>query len=404
MPEYRRFIAYFYEYIDGKKTNNAGFAKVELRSGMWRILFRLSAGHSPEPPVQVYGFVRKQEYLLGLMMGTMRPGCQMMEEWAYDAGNPIWEKEYFFEDLAGIWIQCGDGRKYVTVWDDDPIDVHRFVLELPKEEPGRLEAAAAYEYVGADPDSERSVSDAESEAQQLKIEAAQIGTDGIYTELERRSRERGQMEGGDENGSFSARAAGGEIGYSGEAVRERGQMEGGDENGSFSARAAEGEIGYSGEAVRESGQMEGGDANGNFSAQTAGDKMACQRVIRTILEQREVLEPFEDDQFRKCVKILPCDLVELQQVGWQVGRSSFLLHGFYQYHHLMLGELSDGSMVLAVPGLQNPQERYMAMTFGFPDFKTAKWKEKGRQFGYWYRKINAVCSQETESAASSPIA
>lgn len=379
MPEYRRFIAYFYEYIDGKKTNNAGFAKVELRSGMWRILFRLSAGHSPEPPVQVYGFVRKQEYLLGLMMGTMRPGCQMMEEWAYDAGNPIWEKEYFFEDLAGIWIQCGDGRKYVTVWDDDPIDVHRFVLELPKEEPGRLEAAAAYEYVGADPDSERSVSDAESREQQLKIGAAQIGMDGIYTELERRSRERKQTESG-ENDSFSARTAGAEdeIGYSEGAVRERGQTEGGDEKGSFSARIA-------------------GEAE-------APQETACQRVIRMILEQREVLEPFEDDQFRKCVKILPCDLVELQQVGWQVGRSSFLLHGFYQYHHLMLGELSDGSMVLAVPGLQNPQERYMAMTFGFPDFKTAKWKEKGRQFGYWYRKINAVCSQETESAASAPIA
>lgn len=30
MPEYRRFIAYFYEYIDGKKQKNAGFAKVEL--------------------------------------------------------------------------------------------------------------------------------------------------------------------------------------------------------------------------------------------------------------------------------------------------------------------------------------------------------------------------------------
>ena len=41
MPEYKRFIAYFYEYINGKKQKNAGFAKVELRSGMWRILFRL---------------------------------------------------------------------------------------------------------------------------------------------------------------------------------------------------------------------------------------------------------------------------------------------------------------------------------------------------------------------------
>lgn len=131
MPEYRRFIAYFYEYIDGKKMNNVGFAKVELRSGMWRILFRLTAVHSPEPPVQVYGFVREKEYLLGLLMGTMRCGNQMLEEWAYRADTPIWKQQYGFSDLAGIWIQCGDGHRYVTVWDDDPIEINRFVLELP---------------------------------------------------------------------------------------------------------------------------------------------------------------------------------------------------------------------------------------------------------------------------------
>ena len=42
MPEYRRFISYFYEYIDGKKQRNTGFAKVELRNGVWRVLFRLT--------------------------------------------------------------------------------------------------------------------------------------------------------------------------------------------------------------------------------------------------------------------------------------------------------------------------------------------------------------------------
>ena len=89
---------------------------------------------------------------------------------------------------------------------------------------------------------------------------------------------------------------------------------------------------------------------------------------------------------RRVFKILPCDLIALQQAGWQVGRSSFLLHGFYQYHHLLLARKADGSFVLGVPGLQNPQECYMAQTFGFPDFKTAKWKDHGRPFGYYYKE------------------
>ena len=101
MPEYRRFIAYFYEYIDGRKQKNAGFAKVELRNGMWRILFRLTTGVLPQPPVQVYGFVREQGYLLGFPMGTMPDGCEIAEEWAYRADSPIGLDRYRMEDLSG---------------------------------------------------------------------------------------------------------------------------------------------------------------------------------------------------------------------------------------------------------------------------------------------------------------
>lgn len=306
MPEYRRFIAYFYEYIDGKKSNNVGFAKVELRSGMWRILFRLTAVHSPEPPVQVYGFVRERGYLLGLLMGTMRSGNQMLEEWAYHAGNPIWKRTYGFSDLAGIWIQCGDGRRYVTVWDDDPIEINRFVLELPEKEEvekGETEAAAAVAWTDENVnETEASLPPGNGKMppeDNVKVEAAQLAEDGIYTELNRQSKPSSPCE--------------------------------------------------------------------------------------TIAQRREAFEPFEDAEFESCVKILPCDLVALQQAGLQVGRSSFLLHGFYQYHHLLLGRRADGSFVLGIPGLHNSQERYMAQTFGFTDFKTAKWKDRGRQFGYWYK-------------------
>ena len=133
MPEYRRFIAYFYEYIDGKKQKNAGFAKVELRNGMWRILFRLNTETEPLRPVRAYGFVREQGWQLGRYMGSMRPGVVRMEEWAYRADIPVWQGKYGFASLAGIWIQSEDGRRYVTVWDDESVFTDRFVLALPKE-------------------------------------------------------------------------------------------------------------------------------------------------------------------------------------------------------------------------------------------------------------------------------
>lgn len=100
---------------------------------MWRILFRLNTETEPLRPVRAYGFVREQGWQLGLYMGSMRPGMVRMEEWAYRADIPVWQGKYGFASLAGIWIQNEDGRRYVTVWDDEPVFTDRFVLTLPKE-------------------------------------------------------------------------------------------------------------------------------------------------------------------------------------------------------------------------------------------------------------------------------
>jgi len=136
MSEYRRFVAYFYEYIDGKKQKNAGFAKVELRDGMWRILFRLTIPAELQPPARVYGFVREDGYLPGFLLGTMngtRSDQQGMppQEWAWSADTPIGFDKYCFGQMNGICIQSSEGRIFATVWDDEAFDPNRFVLEMP---------------------------------------------------------------------------------------------------------------------------------------------------------------------------------------------------------------------------------------------------------------------------------
>ncbi len=76
----------------------------------------------------------------------------------------------------------------------------------------------------------------------------------------------------------------------------------------------------------------------------------------------------------------------LRQRGWRTGRNSFLLHGWYQYHGLMIARMQDGGFVLGVPGSSDSQERYMARMYGFTQFYSAGNREKGPE-GYWCRRL-----------------
>ena len=118
-----------------------------------------------------------------------------------------------------------------------------------------------------------------------------------------------------------------------------------------------------------------------------------QDAMSELFQIRTHVQPFADTELTDCVMILPCDITRLQQEKWQVGRSSFLQHGFYQYRHLLLGVMEDGEYVLGVPGIQNSQEQYMARMFGFEHFKPSKRLECGKLFGYWCSNLRKCNSQ-----------
>ena len=72
MAEYRRFVAYIYEYVNGIKGENAGFVKVESRNGVCRIQLHLQAVPAEETSLQVDGFVRTQNHVGVIPLGMCR--------------------------------------------------------------------------------------------------------------------------------------------------------------------------------------------------------------------------------------------------------------------------------------------------------------------------------------------
>ena len=97
----------------------------------------------------------------------------------------------------------------------------------------------------------------------------------------------------------------------------------------------------------------------------------------------------------KVRKIQRKDMVCLPRCEWRHANNSFLIHGYYNYHHLIL-TVRDDRLKLGVPGVYHPQEEKAAESFGFPEFipaeeldlkLTDEEKNYREKFGYWCRDI-----------------
>ncbi len=91
---------------------------------------------------------------------------------------------------------------------------------------------------------------------------------------------------------------------------------------------------------------------------------------------------------RQCCRMELSDLEKFPKKWKGLENNHFLLHGYYQYHHLLLVQLSGvrgEQYAVGVPGEFRYRDQYMAETFGFSAFYPLK-KGNRRQgeFGYWY--------------------
>lgn len=97
-------------------------------------------------------------------------------------------------------------------------------------------------------------------------------------------------------------------------------------------------------------------------------------------------------------KIQRQGLSRLPRREWRIANNSFLLHGFYNYHHLLYIE-EDGQIWIGVPGIFHEKEQEAARAFGFSEFRrlsggeielSENEKNTYEDFGYWCRQIPQV--------------
>lgn len=106
--------------------------------------------------------------------------------------------------------------------------------------------------------------------------------------------------------------------------------------------------------------------------------------------QYKTVHPFGDE--REFISIELKDFVVLREKYQKLVNNSFLLHGFYNYRHLILGKdykigtNMDTCFYLGVPGVFFEREKMVAVMFGFEGFEAAGPIEIGK-FGYYLRSV-----------------
>lgn len=327
----KRFIRYLYEYEHGRRLRNVGFVKAEQSEDECTL-------HIHGKGLHMEGERKLTVYLF------FNAGNECVGIWqgTIDNVNPAinYRLHYTEEDagspenfqaIDGIILESEMGHKYAAVWDDKAVDI------------GNMRVL--------DPAKEREIP---------REEIRQKEPEPVRKE-EIRQREPEPVR---------------EEDYRLESVMQREPQE--DWNNPEPRQEDEDEMRDESEPMQEAvGDSQKADAE---SQETCGQEEEQERSV-----QRDC----------QCTKIQRNDLARLPRCEWKWANNSFLLHGYYNYHHLAL--IHEGNrFLLGVPGIYHPQEAKAANVFEFTEFIPVRDMEvdltdeegNGRdQFGYWCRPV-----------------
>ena len=444
MPGYRRFVAYVYEYRKGKKADNCGYVRVEDRNARCRIEVHLRcAGLASGLECKVYGFVRKQGELQGILLGICETGegkadCELETDSKNLRGSGKTLKE-----LGGMALLLEGGGFYGTEWDDEPIRPGDFVEVQPEstlvsQQPGEKmensdnksqDKSEESALIKEEPKkSEEAVLTAEkakeSEKAALTAEKAKESEEAASTAEEPKKSEEAASTAEEPKKSGEAASTTEKPKENKEAVLTAEKPKEGEEAAltaeeqkkteelAKNSADQKGEENYPDTRIQEVSENPDNSQEEEFSvirknfaenkmSQDPGmemsrripqsDRNSAANGLHNSMDtntRTPECDPFQDGEITQCRKIQIKDMTNFNRRDWALRNNRFLLYGYYQFGHLLLGRLRDGQYILGVPGMYDQQERFMANMFGFPHFKHSPQVEilQGKG-GYWYRLI-----------------
>ena len=142
MSDYKRFVAYLYEYHEQQKGENRGFVRVEVRNGTCQMVFQIKVFSLPEgSALNVYGFVRIKNFLYGIPVGILRAARNGITGRLMTPSVHMGDSTFSLNELGGLILFGAEKRIFATQWDDIAIRPNQFTTDAAVLQKPQLTAA-----------------------------------------------------------------------------------------------------------------------------------------------------------------------------------------------------------------------------------------------------------------------
>jgi hypothetical protein len=388
MADYKRLVSYIYAYPGGVRDKNVGFAKAEVRNGQFKLTVSVKGVYTDTPELfGVYVMVDGKKHQPGGFT-LLKTGTVMVNQGIgqyQDLFNPmnINQSGYTFEDISGIALarENEDFYRMFSLWEDCILNTEDITFAQP-------EAAAASNPVAQADSEEVSVKEQVNRTTGQEAERKSVEMSGNVRESEtvRRNAEdvsENEVEDVVEAAVTSkpatpesAQSAGQQTDLQQETAQMKAQQ----------VRAME--------AVQEL-LFRNTNPQGTMPQNTKLQNAKPQEempAFEKVFINRDFIDAFEDDYFYDCVEVTPELLKQLPIEDDAVVNNSFLVHGYYNFKHILFGKVCENDnntrYFIGVPGMYCNRERFMASMFGFCNFKKSHRSDYSNPyFGYWYQEI-----------------
>lgn len=379
--DYQRLVSYIYSYPEGVKGRNVGFAKALVHQGQFKLNISLRGVKTDSPEMfGIYMMVTDGGYRL-IKLGECLVKMGQMEYSGIFNPDNINETGYGFKDICGLAVAREDARYdcMMSMWKDEDVTPDMLVFS-GMDAKKQVEAGIVIKECMRQSDEEEKRQET-AESSVVRQEMA-----GYNAAM----KERGQSESGGQQPvqSESAMLAGkSEMVQTKQIVVEEQQI--------VQTKQAE----VAAESVTMPENIKAAGAAAKIPAETQHLQQKAHRANATqtdpfekLFVRADYIDAFDDDYFYDCIEVSPEKLKCLNQNEIDIAGNSFLLHGYYNFRHILFGRVRDNldntKYFIGVPGMYCNRERYMASMFGFNNFKKSHRSDYANPyFGYWYQEI-----------------
>lgn len=409
MNQYRRIVSYLYQYLNGEKGQNIGYARLEQKGRQCRITVQMRAVETSFMP-EAWLFKQEPSAIEYVSIGRLVAHSGSLQVKTVTSAEDVCSSGHPASDFDGAVIYINDKEYYATTWTNESIyignkinmldrDVHskgggEAVKETAKNisgsgsenidkdiagDSGDLAGIKAdSKDSGGVPDTSRNVdnSNKNNESKDMPVELAVDNKDkseAVKEDITKENTVKGKSQeitSGNNNDNNNN-----SVNNSKNNVKD---------DIKAASRQEEQEPDIKTQDIEEEKSVYGCSAcpykNYNKKDEDFGVR---------ILKNFPVMYPFRSGNIEESVRIEPKDIGCMPIRLWSFANNRFLLHGYYCYKHLIFAKLSSGCYALGVPGVFSDQESKRASAFSFHSFQPiGPGKIMYGVFGYWIAEIN----------------